>query len=98
MRESPCNERRLEILKASCTVQPREMVNLFLAPMKSLSTSERIEKALDRLCQRYGLSGGLTTQSQIIDIRYGSKVVFNVSSFKSFNEYLNTLRSFRLCS
>ena len=52
MSESPCNERRLEILRASCTGQPREIVNLFLAPMKSLSTSERIEKALDRLRQR----------------------------------------------
>ena len=94
MSESPCNERRLEILKASCAGQPRKMVNLFLAPMKSLSTSERIEKALDRLRQRYGVSGGLTTEPEIIDIRHGSKVVFNVSSLKSFNEDLNTLEVF----
>ena len=94
MSESPCNECRLEILRASCAGQPREMVNLFLAPMKSLSTSERIEKALDRLRQRYGVSGGLTTEPEIIDIRHGSKVVFNVSSLKSFNEDLNTLEVF----
>ena len=94
MSESPCNERRLEILRASCAGQPREMVKLFLAPMKSLSTSERIEKALDRLRQRYGVSGGLTTEPEIIDIRHGSKVVFDVSSLKSFNEDLNTLEVF----
>ena len=94
MSESPRNERRLEILRASCTGQPREMVNLFLAPMKSLSTSERIEKALDRLRQSYGVSGGLTTEPEILDIRHGSKVVFNVSSLKSFNEDLNTLEVF----
>ena len=51
------------------------MVNLFLAPMKSLSTSERIEKALDRLRQRYGVSGGLTTEPEIIDIRHLHKDV-----------------------
>ena len=80
MSESPCNERRLEIFRASCTGQPRKMINLFLAPIKSLSTSERIEKTLDRLRQRYGVSGGLTTEPQIINIRRGFKVVFNVSS------------------
>ena len=94
MSESPCNERRLEILGASCTGQPREMVNLFLAPMKRLSTSEWFEKALDRLRQRYGVSGRLTTEPQLIDIRHGSKVAFNVSSLKSFNKDLNNLEVF----
>ena len=56
--ESPCDERKLEVLRASCSGQPREMVNLFLGPMKNMSTSQRIEKAIDRLRQRYGLSGG----------------------------------------
>ena len=60
--ESPYDERRLEVLRASCTGQPREMVNLFCAPMKSMTTSQRIEKALDRLRQRYGVSGGLTSE------------------------------------
>ena len=55
--ESPFEERKLEVLRASCVEQPREMVNLFCAPMKSMSTSIRIEKALDRLRQRYGVSG-----------------------------------------
>ena len=45
MNESPCDERRLEVLRASCVGQPREMVNLFCAPMKSITTSQRIEKA-----------------------------------------------------
>ena len=55
MAESPCPERRLEIFRASCSGQPRETINLFLAPMKSISTSERIKKALDCLRQRYGV-------------------------------------------
>ena len=49
MVESPHEERRLEVLCASCVGQPREMVNLFFAPFKSMSTSERIERALNRL-------------------------------------------------
>ena len=91
MNESPNSERRLEVLRASCVGQPREMVNLFLAPMKSMSTTERIEKALNRLRERYGVSGGLITEPKIIEIRHGSKVVFNTASLKSFNEDLNTL-------
>ena len=46
MNESPYDERRMEVLRASCVGQPREMVNLFSAPMGSLTTSQRIEKAL----------------------------------------------------
>ena len=70
MAESPCDERKLEILRASCLDQPREMVNLFIAPMRCSSTPQRIEKALDRLRQRYGVSGGLTSEPQIISIRH----------------------------
>ena len=44
MDESPYPERRFEVLRASCVGQPREMVNLYFAPMKSLSTSQRIER------------------------------------------------------
>ena len=94
MAESPCDERKLEILQASCLGQPREMVNLFIAPMKCLSTPQRIEKTLDRLRQRYGVSGGLTSEPQIISIRHGPKVVFTSASLKSFNEDLNTLEVF----
>ena len=77
MSESPCDERRLEVLRAFCIGQPREMVNLFIAPTRSMSTAQRIEKALNHLRQRYGVSGGLTTKPQIIDIRLGPRVVFN---------------------
>ena len=91
MDESPYDERRLEVLRASCTGQPREMVNLFCAPMKSMTTSQRIEKALDRLCQRYGVSGGLTSEPKIMAIRHGVKVSFNATSLKLYNEDLNTL-------
>ena len=92
MSESPCDERRLEVLRAFCVGQPREMVNLFIAPMRSMSRAQEIEKALDRLRQRYGVSGGLTIEPQIIDIHLGPRVVFNTASLKSYNEDLNTLK------
>ena len=56
--ETSSSERRLEVLRASCVGQPREMVNLFCAPLKNMTTTQRIEKALDRLRQRYGVPGG----------------------------------------
>ena len=59
-----------------------------------MSTSQRIEKALDRLRQRYGVSNGLTTEPKIIAIRNGPKVTFNVTSLKAFNDDLNTLEVF----
>ena len=93
MSESPCDERRLEVLSASCIGQPREMVNLFIAPMRSISAAQQIEKELDRLRQRYGVSGGLTTEPQIIDIHRGPRVVFDTASLKSYED-LNTLEVF----
>ena len=39
MSESPFEERSLEVLRASCVGQPREMVNLFCVPMKNMSLS-----------------------------------------------------------
>ena len=92
MNEAPCDEQRLEALRASCVGQPREMVNLFVAPMKSLSISQRIEMALLR--QRYGVPDGLTTEPKIIAIRSGCVISFNVASLKQFNEDLNTLEVF----
>ena len=83
MVESPHEERRLEVLRASCVGQPREMVNLFFAPFKSMSTSERIERALDRLRQRYGVSGFLS-EPKVLEIRNGAKVTHTVSSLKAF--------------
>ena len=93
MVESPHEERRLEVLRASCVGQPREMVNLFFAPFKSMSTSERIERALDRLRQRYGVSGFLS-EPKVQEIRNSAKVTHTVSSLKSSNEDLNTLEVF----
>ena len=92
--ESTCDEMKLEVLRASCSGQPRKMVNLFLAPTKNMPTSLRIEKAIDRLGQRYGAFGGLTTEPLIIAIRNGPKVIFNSASLKSFIEDLNTLEVF----
>ena len=66
--------------------QPREMVNLFCVPMKNVSRSTRIEKALDRLRQRYGVSGGLTSEPKIIAIRNGPKVLSDLNSLKMYNE------------
>ena len=94
MSESPFEERSLEVLRASCVGQPREMVNLFCVPMKNMSTSRRIEKALDRLRQRYGVSGGLTSEPKVMAVRNGPKVSFTSTSLKLFNEDLNTLEVF----
>ena len=94
MSESPCDERRLKVLRASCIDQPREIVNRFIAPMRSVSTAQQIESALDYLRQRYGVSGGLTNKPQIVDIRLWPRVVFNTASLKSYNGDLNTLEVF----
>ena len=71
MEESPIEERRLEVLRASCVGQPREMVNLFCAPMKNMSTAQRIEKALNRSRQRYGISGGFSSEPKVRAVRHG---------------------------
>ena len=89
-------DRKLEVLRASCTGQPREMINLFCVPMKNLTTSTRIEKALDRLRQRYGVSGGLTSEPKIIAIRNGLKVLSDFNSLKMYNEDLYTLEIFAM--
>ena len=59
-----------------------------------MSTVQRIEKALDRLIQRYGVSGALTTEPQIIDIRLWPRVVFKTASLKYYDENLNTSEVF----
>ena len=58
-----------------------------------MSTSERIERALDRLRQRYGVSGFLS-EPKVLEIRNGARVTHTVSSLKSFNEDLNALAVF----
>ena len=68
------------------------MVNLFCAPIKSMTTAQRIEKALDRLRQRYGVSSGLKSEPKVIAVRHGAKVNFTASSLKMYNE--NTLAVF----
>ena len=74
MDESLLEKRRLEVLRASCVGQPREMVNLFFAPLKGMTTGQRIEKALERLRQRYGVSGGFASEPKVVEIRFGPKV------------------------
>ena len=49
MSESPGDERRLEFLRAFYISQSCETVNLFIASLRSMSTAQQIEKALDRL-------------------------------------------------
>ena len=90
MHKSPYVERRLKVLKTSCIGERREMVNLVFAPMRNISSSKRIERALDRLNQRYGLSGGLTSEPKITKIRTGSRVAMSVVSPQGFNEDLKT--------
>ena len=94
MNQCPIIERRLEVLRATCVGQPREMVNLFFGPMRGLSTSERVDKALERLSEKYGVPGSLTAEPAIVDIRNGSRVLHNVVSLKKFREDLNTLEVF----
>ena len=94
MNGSPYHERKLEVLRAVCVGQPREMVNLLYAHMKSMTTAQRIEKALDRLRQRYGVSSGLTSEPKANAIRHGPKANFTASSLKMFNEDLSTLEVF----
>ena len=91
MDESPYPERRFEVLRASCVGQPREMVNLFFALMKAMTTSQQIEKALTRLRERYGVPGGLTSEPKVMKIRHGPTISFNASSLKVCNEELNLL-------
>ena len=64
MHESNYDDCQFGVLIASCIGQPRETVNLFFAPMKNMSTSKPIERALDRLRQKYGVSGGLTSECE----------------------------------
>ena len=86
MAESPHEERRLEVLHASCVGQPRETVNFFFVPLKNMTASQRIERALGRLRQRYGVSGGFVSEPKVVDIRNGPRVIHAVSSLKAFNE------------
>ena len=65
MDESPYDKRRLEVLRAICMGQPREMINLFCALMKGMTTAQRIEKASSRLRQQYRMTGGLTSEPKI---------------------------------
>ena len=94
MNESPYAERSLEVLRASCVGQPREMVNLFCAPLKDMTISQRIEKALDRLRQRYGVPDGLVSDPKVKAVRYDRKVAFTSASLGMFGEDLNTLEVF----
>ena len=82
------------MLRASCIGQPREMINLFCTPMRGMTTAQRIEKALSRLRQRYGVTGGLTSEPKIIAIRHGPKVSHTSASLKLFNKDLNTTEVF----
>ena len=94
MDESPYDERRLEVLRASCISQPREKINLFCALMRGMTTAQRVEKAWSRLRQRYGVMRGLTAEPKIIAIRHGPKVSHTSSSLKLFDEDLNTMKVF----
>ena len=91
MDESPYPERRFAALRASCVGQPREMVNLFFAFMQAMTTSQRIEKALARLKERYSVPAGLTSQPKVREIRHGPSISFNTAFLKSFNEVVNLL-------
>ena len=94
MEESPFGERRLEVLRASCVGEPREMVDLFFAPFKNTTTQQRIDRALERLRQHYEVPSGFVSEPKVAEVRNGPKVTHTVSSLKSFNEDLITLEVF----
>ena len=94
MEESLFGERRLEVLRVFCAGEPREMVNLFFAPFKNLTTQLRIDRALERLRQRYGVPSGFVSVFKVAEVRNSPKVTHTVSSLKSFNEDLITLEVF----
>ena len=50
--ESPYPEGCFEVLGAFCVGQPRAMIKLIFAPMRTLATYQRIEKALARFRER----------------------------------------------
>ena len=94
MEESPFEERRLEVLRASCVGEPRGIVNLFFALFKNMTTQQRFDRALERLRQRYGVPSGFVSEPKVAEVRNGPKVTHTVSSLKSFNEDLITLEVF----
>ena len=98
MEESPHQDRRLEVLRASCVGQPHEMINLFFAPFKSMTTEQRIDRALDRLRQIYGVSDGFLSEPKVLEIRKSSKITRSITSLKSFNEDLNNARGICICT
>ena len=72
------------------------MINLFYVMIENVSTPTRIEQALDRLKQRYGVSNGLTSEPKIIPIRNGQKVLSDINSLKIYNKDHNTLEIFAI--
>ena len=93
MNESAYNERRLEAPSASSVDQPPKMVNLFLSPMKNVN-SQRIDRNLDGLRHRYGVSNDCTTKSKITAIRVDPKVTSNLTLLQAFKEDLKLLEVF----
>ena len=91
MNEMPLEERCLKVLQASCVGQPREMVNLFFASLRNITSSQRIKRALDRLHQKYGVSIRFVSELKVIEFCHGHKVIKSTASKKAFNEELNTL-------
>ena len=96
MEKSLFGEIRLEVLRASCVEEPLEMVNLFFGPFKNMTTQQRIDRALERLRQRYRVPSGFVSEPKVAEVRNGPKVTHTVSSLKSFNEDLITLEVFCL--
>ena len=68
MEESPFGERRLEVLRASCVGEPWEMVKLFFAPFKKMTTQQRIDRALERLRRRYRVPSGFVSEPKVAEV------------------------------
>ena len=88
MEESPFGERRLKVLRASCVGEPRELFNLFFAPFKNKTTQQRIDRALERLRQRYGGPSGFVLEPKVAEVQNGPKVTHIVSSLNHLMKIL----------
>ena len=56
-----------------------------------MTMSQRNEKTLARLKEKYDVLSRLTSEPKVMKICHGSMILFNAASFKAFNEKLNLL-------
>ena len=77
----------MEVLRASCQGVPREIVNQLNYRMDGITETQRVEKALTRLRERYGATNGFMSEKRILEICQGPKIQsWTVASLKDFKD------------